>query len=246
MPYTEAMFSQIDGTLVNFLTVLVGGTLGVLVGSKFPQRFQNTIFSGLGLFTVLVGVQMALTTNNALIMLGSLLLGGLIGEWLRIEQALDRLGLVAQARFARHDSKFSEAFVASSLLFCVGPLTVVGSLRNGLSGDPQLLLLKSTLDLFSSFAFGASLGVGVLASTVTVLVVEGGLSLGAGALSGVLTKPAITELSAVGGLMIIGIGIQLLRLREIPVANFLPALVVAPVLVTVIRALSPLLHNVSP
>lgn len=235
--------TALSGTILNFFTVLVGGTLGKLVGERLPDRMQATIFDGLGLLTLLVGIQMALETENVLVLLGGMLVGGLIGESLRIGTQIERFGDWAQARLAKDDSKFSEAFVTSSLLFCVGPLTITGSLENGLNGNYRPLALKAMLDLFSSFAFGASLGWGVLLSTLTILVVQGGLSLGAGLLEDVLTADVIRELSAVGGLLIVGIGFGLLKVKQIAVANFLPALVVTPLIVILIRELGPLLPN---
>lgn len=233
---------MISGTIFNVLTVLVGGTLGRLLGNRLPERVQTTVFDGLGLLTLLVGVQQALQTANVLLLLGSTLVGGLIGEALGIEERIERFGDRVQARLsADPDSRFSEAFVVSSLLFCVGPLTITGALENGLTGNYRPLALKAMLDLFSSFAFAASLGWGVLASALTVLLFQGGLSLGAGLFAGALDAEVIRELTAAGGLLIMGIGIGLLRLKHIRVANFLPALVLAPLLVGLLRWLGPLL-----
>ncbi len=236
---------MISGTILNALTVLVGGSLGKLLGDRLPERVQRTVFDGLGLITLVVGMQMALTTRNALLLLGGLLLGGIAGEVLRIEDWIDRFGAWAQSRLARGDSRFSEAFVASSLVFCVGPLTITGSLENGLSGNYRPLALKSILDMFASFAFGASLGWGVLLSVVTILVVQGGLSLGAGFLAGMLDADVIREQTAVGGVLIMAIGISsLLQLKRIAVANFLPALVIVPLLVLLLRAVAPFLPSI--
>lgn len=234
---------MLTGTILNVITVLVGGAFGSLVGNRLPERMQGTVFDGLGLLTLLLGVQMALRTQNVLILLGGILVGGLLGEALRIEPAIERFGNWAQRKLARSDSRFSEAFVTSSLLFCVGPLTITGSIENGLNGDYRPLALKALLDLFGSFAIGASLGWGVLLSTVTVLVLQGGLSLGAGLFAGILDAEVVRELTAVGGLLIMGIGIRLLKLKPIPVANFLPALLVSPLLVMLVRALAPLLPD---
>jgi len=153
----------LSGTLLNVITVSVGSTLGLIVGQKMPDRIHKIIFDGLGLLTLLVGVQMGLETRNVLLLLGAVLIGGIIGELLKIESNLDRFGSWAQHKLTRgNDGRFSEAFVASSLVFCVGPMTITGSLQNGLTGDYRLLALKSFLDLFSSFAFAASLGWGVV------------------------------------------------------------------------------------
>ncbi len=233
----------ISGTLLNVLTVLVGGTMGLLLGGRLPERFHSIIFNGLGLATLLIGVQNALTTGNVLVLLGGILVGGLIGEWLRLDYHLDNLGSYLQKRLAgssdrKGSATFSEAFVTSSLIFCVGPLTILGSIQNGISGDITFLAIKSMLDGFAAFAFAATLGWGVLVSAVTVLVYQGGLSLVAWlAMSGVPGRdnPYIVEMTAAGGLIIIGVGLRLLNIKELKLANYLPALAVAPAIVWVLE-----------
>jgi uncharacterized membrane protein YqgA involved in biofilm formation len=231
----------ISGTLLNIATVLVGAVLGLLVGGRLPERFNAIILGGLGLSTLVVGMQNALLTQNILILIGSVLLGGIIGELLRIAHGLDQLGAWLQRRLARGGrgaSTFSEAFVTSSLVFCVGPLTILGSIQNGVSGDMTLLAIKSLLDGFAAFAFAATLGWGVLMSTVTILVYQGGLSLIAWLLAtGVPDRdnPYILEMTAVGGLIILGVGFKLLNLKDLKLANYLPALAVAPLIVWIIE-----------
>lgn len=233
----------VSGTLLNVLTVLVGGTLGLLLGGRLPERFQSIIFNGLGLATLVIGMQNALTTGNILVLLGSVLVGGLLGEWLRLDYHLDNLGDYLQKRLAGNSDRkgsatFSEAFVTSSLVFCVGPLTILGSIQNGISGDITFLALKSMLDGFAAFAFAASLGWGVLVSAVTVLLYQGGLSLVAWlAMSGVPSRdnPYIVEMTAAGGVIIIGVGLRLLNIKELKLANYLPALAVAPAIVWVLE-----------
>ncbi len=236
----------VSGTLLNALTVLIGGTLGLLVGGRLPERFQAIIFNGLGLATMLIGVQNALKTSNILILLAGILLGGLIGELLRLDFHLDNLGNYLQRRLAgsskglnaKQNSTLSEAFVTSSLIFCVGPLTILGSIENGINGDISFLALKSMLDGFAAFAFAASLGWGVLLSTVTILIYQGALSLAAwGMMSGVPShdNSYILEMTAAGGLIIVGVGLRLLNLKELKLANYLPALAVAPAIVWVVQ-----------
>jgi uncharacterized protein len=229
----SSFFSSVNGTLLNALTVLVGGTLGALIGDRLPARIHEALFGVLGLFTVLIGLADALTTKNALILLGSLLIGVLIGEALNIERGLQALGDWAQRRLARPGSTLSEAFVTSSLVFCVGPLSILGSLDNGLSGDTTKLVIKATLDGFGALAFGATLGWGVLLSIGTILVYQGGISLLAHTIAPALnaTPDALTELTATGGLILVAIGLKLLKVRDLRVANWLPALVIAPLLV---------------
>lgn len=233
----------ISGTLLNVLTVLVGGTLGLLLGGRLPERFQGIIFNGLGLATLVIGMQNALTTGNILVLLGSVLVGGLLGEWLRLDYHLDNLGDYLQKRLAGNSDRkgsatFSEAFVTSSLVFCVGPLTILGSIQNGISGDITFLALKSMLDGFAAFAFAASLGWGVLVSAATVLLYQGALSLVAwAAMSGVPSRdnPYIVEMTAAGGVIIIGVGLRLLNIKELKLANYLPALAIAPAIVWVLE-----------
>ena len=231
-----AFFSSVNGTLLNALTVLLGGTIGSLAGNRLPQRIHEALFGVLGLFTVLIGLLSALTTKNPLILLGSLLLGTIVGEIINIELGLERAGDWLQKRLARSGSTLSEAFVSASLVFCVGPLSILGSLDNGLSGDTTKLVIKATLDGFAALAFGATLGWGVLLAIITVLLYQGGLSLGAHAIAPLLMSNAgaITELTATGGLILVAVGLKLLKIRDLRVANYLPALVVAPLLVAAV------------
>jgi uncharacterized membrane protein YqgA involved in biofilm formation len=237
----------ISGTLLNVLTVLLGATAGLLVGSRLAGRFQNIIMGGLGLATILIGMQNALVTKNALILLGSILVGGLLGEILRLDHHLDNLGDYLQKRLAKGDKEsitFSEAFVTSSIVFCVGPLTILGSIQNGISGDITLLAIKSLLDCFAAFAFAATLGWGVLMSAVTVLVYQGIISLATSTIMGGVPdcpspadcrNPYIIEMTAAGGLIILGVGLKLLNIKELKLANYLPALAIAPLIVWVLE-----------
>ncbi len=219
------------GTLINTATVLVGSAAGVAAGHRLPERMRETVMKGIGLMTLVIGMQMALKTGNVLIVLGSVLVGGVLGTLLRLQDGLDALGGFLQRRFgSAGDGRFSEAFVTASLVFCVGPMTVMGAIQDGLTGDYHLLAVKSTLDGFTSLAFAASLGPGVIASTGTVLVFQGGLTLFASQLRSALTPPMVQEMTAAGGVMILGIGFNLLRLDRIRVADFLPALVTAPII----------------
>ena len=231
-----AFISSVNGTLLNALTVLLGGIIGSLAGNRLPQRIHEALFGVLGLFTVLIGLLSAITTKNPLILLGSLLLGTIIGEIINIESGLERAGDWLQKRLARSGSTLSEAFVSASLVFCVGPLSILGSLDNGLSGDTTKLVIKATLDGFAALAFGATLGWGVLLAIITVLLYQGGLSLGAHAIAPLLMSnaDAITELTATGGLILVAVGLKLLKIRDLRVANYLPSLVFAPLLVAAV------------
>ncbi len=230
------------GTLLNVVTVVVGTALGVALGGRLPERMRRTVLDALGLFTLVIGFanatdafgdELAQAVGRAavLIVLGSLLVGGVIGELLDIDAALTRAGEWLRNRVAPTAGRFVEGFVVASLVFCVGPLTVLGSIQDGLTGDYELLAIKSLLDGFGALAFASALGIGVGFSAITVLVVQGAIALGAANLEGVLTDPMIAAMNAVGGLLILGIGLRLLEVREIRIANLLPALLLAPLVV---------------
>jgi uncharacterized membrane protein YqgA involved in biofilm formation len=231
------------GTILNVIAVLIGGGLGTVFGERLSARVRESVLAALGMFTIAIGLKMTLESQNALITLGSVLLGGLLGEWWRIEDQLKRLGAWLEARFARSSTgegtaRFIKGFVSASLVFCVGPMTILGSIQDGLTGNFQLLAIKSVLDGFASLAFAASTGIGVVFSAIVILVYQGALSLLAAQAQALLTEPMIREMTAVGGLLIMGIGVgALLELRPIRVANYLPALVIAPVIVAILHAI---------
>jgi uncharacterized membrane protein YqgA involved in biofilm formation len=244
----------LSGTLLNVAAVLAGTTIGLLAGGRVPRRMQASLTAGLGFFTILIALSMALpifTSADArpgdeLAVLAGLLGGVAIGEVLRLHDGLEALGAWFQRRLARDadgsagsvvsersSSRIAEAFITASLVFCVGPLTILGSLENGLTGDVTLLATKSLLDGVASVAFAAALGPGVYLSALTVLVVQGGIAAGAFLLRDVLDAPTVLAITAVGGLILLGVGLRLLDLKLVRVANFLPALVLAPLLLRV-------------
>jgi len=229
------------GTLINIAAVLLGSLLGLGFGAAIPEPARKTVVAGLGLFTAAIGVQMFLGLQNAIIVLVSLLLGGLLGEWWQIEGRLERFGAWLQARFAAGSGdtdRFVTGFLTASLVFCVGPMTILGSIQDGLSGDFRLLAIKSVLDAFASLVFASTLGVGVLFSVITILVFQGGISLLAAQLQTLFSEPMIAEMTAVGGLLLIGIAISsLLEIKPIRVGNFLPALFIAPAIIALLTYL---------
>jgi uncharacterized membrane protein YqgA involved in biofilm formation len=229
----------LTGTLINVGAVLLGTALGLLLGHRLPGGMQERVMFGLGMVTFVLGIDNALEwrDTNPLIVFGAVLLGGLLGEWIGIERRLGQLGDAIQARVSRGGaSRVSEAFVTSSLLFCVGPLTVVGSIQDGLTGDYQTLASKALLDGFASIAFAAALGWGVGLAAITVLVVQGSITLAAGLFENVLGEgtEALAALVSAGGVLIIGISLKLLGLKDVKVGNYLPALVLAPCIVGVV------------
>jgi uncharacterized protein len=222
------------GTFINVGTVLLGTLIGVGLGRRLPKRMQQRVMAGLGLLTAVIGMSLALPPHdlNFLYVLGGVLIGGVVGEAIGIERWLERLGDRIQRAVSRTEhSTVSEAFVTASLLFCVGPLTIVGSIQNGLTGDYQALATKALLDGFAAIALSAGLGWGVGLSAITILVLQGGLSLGAGAFDTILRGEALAALVSAGGVLILGISLKILDLVDVKVGNFLPALVLAPALV---------------
>ncbi len=223
------------GTVINVISVVAGGTLGTLLGERLPSRIRRVIMQGVGLVTLAVGMSMALTTENFVLVLVSIVIGGILGEWWRLEERLDGAGKWLEAKASRFPflarGEFTKGFVTASLVFCVGPMTVLGSIQDGLSGDYTLLAIKSVLDGFSSLAFAASMGMGATFSAITVLVYQGILTLGASHFQAILSDAMITEMAATGGVMILGIGLLLLEIKRVRVASFLPALAIAPLLV---------------
>lgn len=220
------------GTFLNVAAVLLGTLVGTLVGGRLSEGLQQRVLAGLGLITLVIGIDLALSwrDTNPLFVLGAVLAGGLVGEGLRIEDRIAALGDRLQRLSGT--GGVSEAFFTASLLFCVGPLTVVGAIQDGLTGDYEALATKSVLDGFASVALAASLGPGVAFAAVSVLVVQGGLSLGAGLFADVLREGGepLAAMTSAGGVLILGIALKLLDLKDVRVGNFLPALLIAPAL----------------
>jgi uncharacterized membrane protein YqgA involved in biofilm formation len=227
------------GTLLNLLTVLAGGLVGTLLGDRLPPRLRENVVAGVGLFVAVMGVKFAIDTASLLYLLGAILIGGIIGSLAGIERRLNELGAAIQRRFAApgRTSTIAEAFVTASIVFCVGPLTFLGAIRNGLTGDASLLAIKSVLDGFTAIAFAATLGWGVLLSLAVILVYQGGLAAGASLFASLLSDAQLREMNATGGLLLVGVGLKLLRLRDVQVADYLPAIVVAPLLVAIATAI---------
>jgi len=235
---------RMTGTVINVITVVIGSILGLLFGAKLPERLRETVLSAIGLFTMVLGIQMFLETNNALIVLAALLLGAMLGEWLRIEDNMEKLGSFLRMRFApslinQDLSRFVEGFLAASILFCVGPMTILGSIQDGLTGNYSLLATKAVMDGFSALAFASTMGVGVAFSALVILIFQGGLSLLAFQIQSVVTAAMISEMSAAGGVILVGIAISnILNIRKVRSGNFLPALILAPLIVALVELLS--------
>ena len=224
------------GTLINVAGVIVGSLLGTLLGERFPARFRQTVISGIGLFTVGFGLQMFLATKNVLVVLGSILLGAILGEWMRLEERLENIGELVSHKFSQpgmgESKRFVQGFLTAGVLFCVGPMAIVGSIRDGLTGDFSILALKAVLDAVTALAFASTMGMGVLFSAGLVFLYQGGIALLASQAQAIISPAMTAELTAAGGVLLIGIGISsILEIKKIRVANLLPALVLAPVAV---------------
>jgi uncharacterized membrane protein YqgA involved in biofilm formation len=261
-----ALRINMGGTILNVITVAIGSLLGLLIGNRLSDKIQESVVTGLGLVTLFVGISNAGKTGNVIIPLLSIATGVIIGELLDLHGALERFGGWLQTKFGGKPqnplppapsplrgegekieaagvmdsrARFITGFVTASLVFCIGPLTFVGSMQDGmgLAIGFQQLAIKSVLDGFAAMAFAASFGVGVAFSIVTVLLLQGGLALAGGVLGNFMSTPMINEMTSVGGLLLIGLSLILLGIKQPRMANFLPALVIAPLLVAVAGAL---------
>jgi len=219
------------GTAINVVAVLAGAGIGTLVGARLSEGMRETAMHAIGLVTLLVGIQSFLRFDNPLVPLVSVVAGLVVGELIGIEARLERFGDHLERTFSKGESPVSRAFVITSLLFCVGPLTVIGSLEDGLRGDYSLLALKSGLDFIAALTFASVLGWGVFLSAGTVLIVQGSLTLGAGFLEPFVTDAMISAATATGGVLIVGLGLGLLELKQVRVGNMLPSLLFAPLLI---------------
>jgi len=244
--HAGVFLDALSGTILNAATVAIGTTVGLVAATRVSARLQESLTTGLGLFTLVLAASMGLQvfvdpaarTEDSLAVLGGILLGVAVGEWLRLHDRLEALGGWFQRRLARGDrpSRVSEAFVTTSIVFCVGPLTILGSLDNGLRGDITLLATKSLLDGVASVAFAAALGAGVYLSIITILVVQGGIALGAFLLAGFFDPVTILVVTSIAGITLLGVGLRLLELKQVRLANFLPALVMGPLLIRLFDA----------
>ena len=229
------------GTIINVAAILLGSILGILFGGRLSNQLKSTVVSGMGLFLLGMGLQMFLKTENSLVVLGALLFGTLLGEWWRIEDGLKRFGEFLESRFSREEddgsNRFIRGFMTASLLFAIGPIGILGSIQDGLSGDYNLLVVKSVIDGFVSIAFASTLGIGVAFSCLIIFVYQGAISLMAIQLDALVTASMMNELTATGGILLIGIGISnLLEIKKIRIGNMLPALLIAPLIVWVLSA----------
>ena len=221
------------GTLINTATVLIGGMVGIAMGDKIPDRVRVIVVQVIGMVTIGLGLSDLLKTHNMVFPLLGMVFGAVIGELLRIEDRLEGIGEVIRKRFAKRQDpgRFISGFVTATLLFCIGPLTILGAIQDASGETPQLYIIKGTLDGFMSVVFGAIHGVGVLFSAVSVFVVQGTLTLFGTQLDSLLNDRMRIELFATGGLAVMAIGLNLLDIKKIRLGSLLPGLILTPVLV---------------
>lgn len=205
-----------------------------MLKERLPERINSIAIQGLGLVTALIGIKIMITTENILIVLVSAVIGGILGELLRIETRLDAFGARVEAKFSKEKGTFAKAFVTSSLLYCVGPMAILGALQDGLRGDYSILLTKSGLDGVASVAFASTLGVGVLFSAIPLAFYQGGIAVGASMLEPFLSSSIVNAMTATGGLLILGIALNILQVTKIRVGNLLPAILIAAALASLL------------
>ena len=212
------------GTVANAGAIIIGGIAGSFFRKGISERFSNIIMSVLGLFTLVLGMTFAIDSQNALVVIFSLVIGSVIGEWIDIEKRMNDLGDYVQDKLNSREGSFSKGFVTASLLYCVGTMSIMGPLQSGLMNDHKILLMKSILDGTISVVFASTLGIGVVLSSLPVLVYQGSIALLASSVAPYLSEAVITEMTAVGGVLLVGMGINLLEIRKLKVGNMLPAI----------------------
>lgn len=212
------------GTIINSVAIVLGSVIGLLIKNLNLSKFNDTIIKGLSLCVIIIGISGALKGTNMLLIIFSVVIGGIIGEIIDIDLKLKDFGMKIEERFKGKYGKVSEGFITATLIYCVGAMAVVGALESGLTGNHKTLFAKSVLDGVTAIIFSSSLGIGVMFSAVSVFIYQGTITIGASLLKGVLVGNIVNEMSAVGGLLIIGIGLNIMEISKIKVANLLPAM----------------------
>lgn len=212
------------GTLVNSIAIILGGVIGLIIKKGIKESYKTTIMDGIGLSVIVIGIMGAIKTENIILVIGSIVVGGILGEFIAIEKRLDKLGVCLQKKLGAKDSDFSKGFVTASLVYCIGAMAIIGSLEAGIQGDYSTLFAKSILDGITAIIFASSLGIGVVFSAIAVFIYQGSITLLANSVKGLLTLEVIREMSAIGGILIMAIGFNISGLKKIKVGNFLPAI----------------------
>lgn len=225
------------GTVVNILAIIVGSSLGLILNKRLPDRYIKTFFQVIGLFTIFLGISMALETTHILHMIMALITGAIIGEAARIQQRVEKMGDYLRVKLKIGNEKFTEGLVTSFLLYCIGSLTILGAIEAGLTGDQQLIYIKSLMDGVSSIALASGLGIGVMFSVIPLLVFQGGITILASMFGDFIPQIMVVEMSAVGGILLIGMGISILDIKKINVMNMLPALITIIILLWLVPSI---------
>ncbi len=218
------------GTLINVATIIAGSVVGYFFNSKLPERFVKIIFQAIGLFTIFIGITMTMKTGQILILIFSMVVGSALGEWMDLEKLINRFSLWVKVKLKSDHETFSEGMITAFLLFCMGSMTILGAFEEGTQGNSDLLIAKSMMDGFSSLALASALGIGVAFSIIPLFIYQGGLTLLALWLGNLMPEAVVNEMSAVGGLMLVGLGFSIMEIKKIKVVNMLPSLVIAVVL----------------
>lgn len=218
------------GTLINVAAVIIGSLIGLMIKQKLPPKIITIIFQVMGLFTLVLGVSMSLKTEHFLVVIGSLVLGAVIGEWIDLDKYMSRWSVSLKARLKVGNEKFSDGLITAFLLYCMGAMTIMGAIEEGVEGSYDILLMKSLMDGVSSIALASGLGIGVLFSSIPLLVYQGGLTLFSSYIGEHLTEGIINDLSATGGILLIGLGINILEIKKLKIINMVPALVIVVIL----------------
>jgi len=227
----------VTGTLINTGAILVGGLIGLFLRRGIPENYSRTVQDALGLLIIVIGIQYGFKADNVALVGLSLAIGAVIGEWRQWEARLENVGVRLQKALGREESSFVKGFVSATLLFIVGAMGVVGALEDGLTGNHQILIIKAMLDGIFSMLFSASMGIGVLFSAFPILIYQGSISLGAEIIKPLLTDPMLNNITALGGIIIAGLGFNMLGLTRIKVGNILPGIIVVPLLMALIKFL---------
>jgi uncharacterized membrane protein YqgA involved in biofilm formation len=212
------------GTIVNVSTVITGSLIGLWINKSLPKRYIHIFFQVMGLFTLFLGISMALKSTHVLHLVLALITGSLLGEWLNLEKGMEKLSNRLKKKIKLKNEKFTDGLLTAFLLYCVGSMTIIGAIEEGIGGSPRLLLIKSAMDGISSIALASGLGIGVLFSAVPLFIFQGGLTVLAMMLGDFVSQPIIFELTATGGVLLMGLGIDILEIKKIKVMNMLPAL----------------------
>ena len=223
------------GTVVNVVAIIIGALIGILIRKGIKDKYKSIIMDGIGVSVVVIGIMGGIKANNIILIIGSIVVGCIIGEMIDIDLKLEHLGIKMEARFGKGDSNFSKGFVTASLVFCIGAMAIVGSLESGISGNHETLFAKSILDGISAIIFASTLGIGVAFSAIPVFIYQGGITLLANVMKDLLTPDVINEMSAVGGILILAIGINILGIKKIKVANMLPSIFIPIIYLAIVN-----------